>query len=136
MIKKRWQINVDSWNLEAVDSDAARVRSRRVAGAGTVQPRVVNRGSCSRTPHVAAAAAAAAAACLKRIVNALVVVLVVDVRAAVRRRSVAVRSTSGRAHRSRLLRLGHRPPRIHMPRLLYTQYQISPVSLINQSIKF
>ena len=108
-----WQTDVSRRDLEAVECHAAGVSGTargRVAGAGAIMSLLVD--GCSG--HSAA---------LKRVVDALVVVLVVDVRAAVlcRRRRRAVRRTSRRPHRSRLLRLGERPARVHVTRLLHTR---------------
>jgi len=82
-----WQTDVSRRDLEAVECHAAGVSGTvrgRVAGAGAIMSLLVD--GCSG--HSTA---------LKRVVDALVVVLVVDVRAAVlcrRRRRRAVRRTS------------------------------------------
>ena len=103
--------HVSSWNLEAIKRHAASVSSAcgRVAGAGTVKSRVVSCSShsCRDTS-------------LKCIVNALVIILIVDICTAVLRRGRGVRSNGGWTNRSRLLRLGHWPSRVHVTRMLYT----------------
>ena len=103
--------NVSSWNLKAIKCHAASVSSAcgRVAGAGAVKSRVVSCSSHSRRDTS-----------LKRIVNALVIILIVDVCTAVLRRGRGVRSTGGWTNRSRLLRLGHWPSRVHVTRMLHT----------------
>jgi len=108
-----------SSNLEGIKGNAASVSSlcRHVASAGAIKSCVVTSSrSCATTR-------------LKRIINAFIIILIVDVGTAVGRCGRRVGSTSGWPHWSWFLLLRHRPSRIHLPRMLQcTKHPVNCVS--------
>jgi len=108
-----------SSNLEGIKGNAASVSSlcRHVASAGAIKSCVVTSSrSCATTR-------------LKRIINAFIIILIVDVGTAVGRCGRRVGSTSGWPHWSWFLLLRHRPSRIPLPRMLQcTKHPVNCVS--------